>query len=285
MAGPNTSYDELSTMVNDFFIPRHREVVFREHPFLDRVPKKFFTGGDKIRQTLTYQFTKDGAFFDYETGSTANQDKFTPARYEPKLYRQHLTISVPELRKSSGPESIFSMLDEGTKAQMRAIRDAANTDMLFYLSSASPVAYGDSDKQVHGLVRLLGDNTYPVASDTVGEIPKSNTWWRGVVKDAAAAFNANVRTSLNDLWWGCVDGGLSPDMWITHNDRCEAIDNAADQNERYVNIRTQDVGAFPVVAFVKGKPVYADLACNTDHVFALRTDDFTLWSGRVHRSS
>jgi hypothetical protein len=285
MAGPNTNFDEMSAMIHDWFEPKHREIVFNEHPILTDFHKQGSKprGGNRVSQTLTYQFTKDGFYTDYEPGNTANEDKFTRARSEWKLARQHFTISVPELMRASGPEEVFDILENGTTAARRAIMDSVAEAMLFYDNTASPVAWGDSDEAVHSISRLLGDNTYPVASDTVLEIPKLGTYWRGNIVDAGG--DALAAADINKLWYKCVDGNFHLNKWLFHNDQGEKVDNLTDTKERYISSQPTQMAKdqFVIVGFLKGQPVFVDRHMPTGsaalaQVIGLRSEDFDLVS-------
>jgi hypothetical protein len=284
MAGPNPSVDRLTALVNQYFMKRHRIVVFNEHPVLRRFMRgqTMPQGGSHIRQTLTYQMTKDGAYSGFQPGSTAAEDNFTAAVYKWKRYRQHYTIDVVEMLLSSGPEAQFSMLDNGTKAAMEAIRDSIATDMLYFDNAATPKTYGDDDIETHTLPSLCGNDTWPISSATIGDIPKSNTFWQGNVVDWTTDLGGPITAVLlnegiNKLWWKCVDGGKTPDFWICHNDTAELSDTAGEAKERIIlNESKMDSDQFVEVGRWKRRPVFADLHCNTDHIFAIRSEDFDL---------
>ena len=276
MAGPNTNFNQLSATVRDHFLGKYRELVFNAAPALGMFLKGGSRprGGAKIRQPVTYQQSKDGAFFDYATLPTAGEDKHTASEWEWKLYSQHFTISIPEIRRSSGPEAVYRLLDLGTKTSLSALRDAIATDM-FYLSGTS--VYGDSDAQIHSLPGLISNNTWPAAA-TIGNIPKSNSWWQGQVVDGGGSFDY---THLTELYWDCADGNDLPTAAFCHNVNADVIDDVAvTAGERFIRNPGQGAmnkfGVAPQITHVKGVPLYVDRHCDVDHVYMLRMEDFDL---------
>ena len=131
MAVPNSNVDQLTAITNDYFMDDIPDLVHDQNVFFKIAASKqrMAPGGAKIDQPLLYQFTQDGAYFDFEKGSTAAEDQITRAEYNWKLYRQRIVVSEPEMDRNSGPEAVFNMLETKTKGAGMAIRDALGTDL------------------------------------------------------------------------------------------------------------------------------------------------------------
>jgi len=213
---------------------------------------------------LIYQVTQDGAYRDYERGSTDAEDQITAAQYPWKLYRQHITLSRPELLRNDGPEGIFKILKAKRDAAAAAIRDAMGTD----LHTANN---GDAAAQLNSLPNLLGDGTFPTTT-TSGGIDKSTyTWWRGEVNTSAATTVANLQA----LWFDIEDGSDHPDLLLSDNTELEAYYALLDDNKRFINMKG-DFG-FTQVEF-NGVPWIADRHCTADRVYQLDCEHLDLVS-------
>ena len=272
MAVPNTNLDQISAITNEYFMGGLPDLVHRKNPVLNRLHAKGTTpsSGDQIRIPLIYQVTQDGAYRDYERGSTDAEDQITAAQFPWKLYRQHVTLSRPELLRNDGPEGIFKILKAKRDAAASALRSAMG-DALYVAAS------GDSVAGLNSLDNLLGDGTIPGSGDPTiaGGIDKATyTWWRGSVNDYGAAVLA---TDLNTLWFDIVDGSEHPNLIISDNANLAVYWAILDGNKRFVNMKG-DAG-FTQMEF-NGVPWVADRHCPTDHVYMLDTEHLDLVSMR-----
>jgi hypothetical protein len=222
MAVPNSNFDQITAITNDYFMPTLPDLVFDANPVLQRLHAKGTTpqGGAAIRQPVLYQFTVDGAYFDYEKGSTAAEDQVTAAEFPWKLYRQRVVISEPEMNRNDGPEAVFRLLKAKMDGAGTAIREAIADDM--YLP-----ANGDSVRGVNSLDNLLGDGTYPSTPTISGGIDKSTyTFWRGEANDYTSG-SGSTRANLEALWFDIVDGSIMPDLVVSNPDSLQIYQQEA----------------------------------------------------------
>ena len=257
MAVPNTNFDQITSITNDVFLPQLPDLVFDASPLMKMLHKSGSKpqGGAAIRQPVMYQFSQDGAYFDYEKGSTAAEDQVTAAEFPWKLYRQRVVISEPELHRNDGPEAVFRLLKAKMQGAATAIRDALSTDM--YVAT-----YDDSVKQINSLDNILGDGTYPGSNFVSGGIDKStasNAFWRGTNSDYGTGTCGYVAPMLT-AWYGVIDGNHTPKIIASHptalsNHQAEVAANTHG-GERYVNTETLDSG-FVTFTF-QGKPWVTD---------------------------
>lgn len=240
MAVPNTNFDQLTAITNDYFMPTMPDLVFDANPFLSRLHAKGTKaqGGAKIRQDLMYQFSKDGAYFDYAKGSTDAEDQFTAAEFNWKLYRQRVVISVPEINRNAGPEGVFKILKGKMEGAATAIRDSIGTDM-------HVLTYDDDAANINSLPNILGDNTFPSTNKTAGGIAKSNSFWRGTNSDFTTGSLGGV-SEMNTLWFAIADGNIGPDFVLSGS---TALKNHMEDGthgplttSRFVNTMTMKTG-------------------------------------------
>jgi hypothetical protein len=278
--------DQITALVNEFFMPKMPTLVFDAHPLL----KDLFgrgtkaSGGSQIRQVFTYNVTADGAYLPYEVGSTSAEDRHTAAQFPWKYYWQHLTIAVPELRQASGPEEQFSYLDKSIQASADALRESLATDLVYTAgATGSYTTYGDSDKQINTLYNLIDDGTASVmnAAAAKGGITPSaaNSYWQGKLTDNGAA--AISEANLGQAYIACVDGGIEPDAIYSHPDILQDwidVSNGPASRERYVN--TQGLNASFDLQSIKYRNAtwYHDRHINTGELFLLRRDKLDLVS-------
>jgi hypothetical protein len=265
LAVPNSNFDQLTAITNDFFMPTMPDLVFDANPVLSMLHAKGTKpqGGSKIRLPHIYQMSQDGAYFDYAKGSTSAEDQVSAAEYNWKLYRQRVVISVPEINRNDGPEGIYKLLKAKMDTAATAIRSVMADDM--YDETGT-----DAGAAINGLPNILGDGTVPGAvtgSVTSGGISKSaQSYWAGIGLDTAAS-TWGTMAEMETLWFNTIDGNIHPDMIVshptavkTHQAEVTGYSSAANA-ERFVNTNMLNSG-FTTYTF-QGQPWYMDRHCST----------------------
>ncbi len=278
MAVPSASgFDQISAIVNDYFMPDFPDLVFNKHPLLKMLHAKGTTpsGGNNIRQALMYQFTKDGAYTDWAALNTAGENQFDAALFPWKLYYQHLGVSVPEINKASGPEAVFDYLKKKMTGAANALRDSLATDMFV-------ATYYDASTQINGLPNLIGDGTWPgTPYYTCGGIDKS-TWsfWQG--KQQTETGTLGSRDTMTDLWFDIAEGTDVPNLIVSdyaamkqHQSEVTII-NA---QERFTNTN-ELLSGFTTIVF-NGCPWVCDRHCTATELYMLNTDTLDLVSHKA----
>ncbi len=236
MAVPNSNFDQISAITNDYFMPTLPDLVFDANPVLNELHKngRIASSGDAIAQPLMYQFSQDGAYFDYQKGSTAAEDQVTQANWPWKLYRQRVVMSVPEINRNKSPEGVFNLLKTKMKGAATAIREAMANDMY-------TEANGDAVAGLNSLPNILGDGAFPASPTTSGGIDKataSNAFFQGAADDIVANTLGST-DEMNILWSSLQDGNIHPNMIISHPTpqrvHFEEASKGAQSLKRYVN--------------------------------------------------
>lgn len=259
MAVPNTNFDQITAITNDVFLPGLPDLVFDQNVFFQMAHKAGSRpqGGAAIRQPVLYQFSKDGAYFDYDPASTAAEDQVTSAEFPWKLYRQRVVISEPELHRNDGPEAIHRLLKAKMKGAASAIRDSLGTDLFV-------TTYGDSVKQINSLPNVLGDGTFPSTPTISGGIDKNTqTFWQGTNFDYTTA-TLGLNDDMLDAWYAVVDGTHTPNLILSHPTALKEHHKeigVTNKVEQYVNTEKMNSG-FVTYTF-QGKPWVTDLHCPT----------------------
>jgi len=274
MAVPNSNVNQLTAITNDFFIQGVKDLVHDQNVFFQMLKKnaRYASGGAKINQPILYQFTQDGAYFDFEKGSTAAEDQITRAEFNWKLYRQRIVISEPEMDMNSGPEEVYDLLDAKTKGAGMAIRDALGTDLWTSTN-------GDSTRGVNSIQNILGNGTVPATNTVCGGIDKASyAFWRGNTNDVTG--EVGLVGNMLESWFLAVDGTITPNLIVSHPDeiyqhQLEATTSSAvNRSENFTNTNQMTSG-FTVFTF-QGQPWVSDLHCPADAIFMLNMDFFHL---------
>jgi len=277
VALPNTNFDQITAITNDVFLPTLPDLVFDQNVFWKMASKggTKVQGGAAIRQPVLYQFSKDGAYFDYEKASTAAEDQVTSAEFPWKLYRQRIVISDPELHRNDGPEAIHRLLKAKMMGAANAIRDALGTDLFV-------TSYGDSVRNINSLPNVLGDSTFPASPlpTIAGGIDKATyTFWRGTNYDYAGN-TLGEYDEMATAWWQIVDGDIKPNLILSHTTpvRVHQIEAAGSGHtaDRYVNTNDLKSG-FTTYSF-QGVPWVTDLHCSTTELYMLNMNFLDLVS-------
>jgi len=266
--GPSGVWDQISAIVNDYFMPDFPDLVFNKHPLLKMLWAKGTKpqGGNQIRQTFMYQFTKDGAYSDYDQLNSSGENQFDAAKFAWKKYYQHTAVSVPEINMCSGPEEVFGYLKKKMAGNAAGLRDSLATDMYVY-------TYNDDSIQINSLPNLLGDGTWPSTGYlTAGGINKSTySWWRGFQRTETGTLGS--RDTMTDLWFDIAEGTDVPDLIVSGYAPMKAhqaevtITNA---QERFTNTN-QLLSGFTTITF-QGCPWVADRHCTTTELYMLNTN-------------
>lgn len=274
MLGPSGVFDQLSAIIQDYFMGDMPDLVFNKHPVLKLLhakgPKP--QGGNQIRVPFIYQVTKDGAYSDYDQLNSAGENQLDAAYFAWKLYYQHVAVSVPEMNRAAGPEAKYNYIKKKMYGCAAGLRDSLATDM--YVAT-----YYDPSTQINGLPNLLGNGTWPGTPYwTAGGINKNTySFWQGQQRTETGTLGS--RDTMTDLWFDIAEGTDVPDLIVSGYaamKQHQAEVTITNAQERFVN--TNDLlSGFTTITF-NGCPWVADRHCTTTELYMLDTDTLDLVS-------
>jgi len=264
MSVPNSTFDQVSAITDDWYASSFNEVAFNKHPLFSKLHGKGSkpSSGNKIKVTLKYQKSKGGAYAARGTVDVGHEDVITAARFPWKNYYVPVSLFRDEILDSDGPEGVRDLLEANLDIAMSKIADDLATDLMV----TGTGFYNDDDIQINSLVGLASDNTYPAAA-TIGEIPKSNTFWRGYA--AAQATGSLALSDLAGVWFNLVLQNTQPDMLICNEDVMQLYWALAQPAQRLLRETEAHMG-FTALSF-NGAPLILDPHCSATEIFFLTT--------------
>jgi hypothetical protein len=275
VAVPNSTFDQVSAITNDFYMPKFPENVFKTRFVLMKLWKKGtkVSSGNKIRQPLVYQKGNGGAFNPRAQFNIAAKDQITAAQFNWKHYYVPISIFDDELLVNDGPAGVRKLLDAKMKVAKNQIADDISTDMF----KTSTSYYGDSDIQINSVVGACGNASYPDSNITYGGIQKTsgNSFWHGNVTNQGGALTL---AAMETMFLNCSKYGDTPDLITCASNQVENIYSLQASNQRYLDQKVMDLG-FVAYTF-KGVPVVPDEHVTSTEIYFLNTDYLDLVSHR-----
>lgn len=173
---------------------------------------------------------------------TTPQDNVTSAFYNWRQVAGSISISREEERKNSGEARILSLLQQKVTELAMSMQDEVSRMLLVPNGSATGSAFtvGNGGKDLLGLPILIADDP---TTGTVGNISRSNTWWRNQQTDSTATTYSGLKKELRTMWNDCSKGtGKGPDIVLADQTTYETYEAALDDNTRYTNTVMADMG-------------------------------------------
>lgn len=240
MPSTTVNWDNVSTHVQDYIMPRVRNNVFQANPtyfrMKDRVEK--YAGGRKIVYPLAFEPEGGGGQWwnSNDKIDTRHRAPFTAAEYYAVNGVVPITILQEEEDMIRGPEQVMSLVANKMKLANR-------TAISLLGSSGGLFSDGTNTKALAGLEKALPDS--PSTLHTYGGIPASstqNTWWLPQVDTTAYTtgpggnfVQANNWGPFDKAWQSIAQNsdGLSPTLlllnWGAFNDvsaACTKLDSS-----------------------------------------------------------
>jgi hypothetical protein len=205
--------------------------------------KRSQNGGERIQIPLQYATNSTvGSYSGYDVLDTTPQDNVTSAFYTWKQLSGSVSINRLEERQNSGESQILNLLRQKVTELSMSMQDEASRQLLVPNGSASGSAFtvGNSGKDLLGLPILVADDP---TTGTVGNISRSNTWWRNQQTDSSATTYSGYKKELRTMWNDCSKGtGNGPDVALGDQTAYETYEAALDDNTRYTNTVMADMG-------------------------------------------
>ena len=243
------TYDQISAVTHNKFIPKLVDNIFDSDPLLKRAKDKgWYTsvdGGLDINQPLLYAAnTAGGSYNPTDTLDTSDNDQMTAATYPWKYYYANITITRADELKNSGDSQILNFVKQKTMAAELTMKDNLQTGLYSDGSTASDIA---------GLEQVVS------ASNTVGGIAQGTySWWQSQVDTSSTLTLAILQSMYNTL---TIDGS-SPSVIMATRANYNRYYALLQPQQRFMDAETAKGGfqslMFNGAPFISGSKVTAN---------------------------
>jgi hypothetical protein len=247
MADPNSTFTEVTAVVNDAFMGKLRDAIFNSTALLRELNKrkKTLNGGRYIREDILFNNTADGPYGMYEPLPMDHVTDITAAQFDWKRYQQSLVLEEFDRLVAAGPTSILDFVASKMKATELKLKHSISSGVF---SDGTT-----NTKHIDGLRMICA------ITGTYGGIAKGTySWWQGHRDSTTSALSIK---SMTAMFRDCTVDEDSPDMLVTGDDTLDVYENLLDPGQRYVNTDTANAG-FRSLTF-KGRPIVSDSHCPT----------------------
>jgi hypothetical protein len=268
MASPNLS--EIVTTTLNNYSGKLADNVLNHNPLLDRLNRKGnvtpCSGGVKILQELEYAENQTAKWYSgYEALDVSASDVLTAAEFEWKQFNVNVTISgLEQMQNADSKERVHNLLRSRIRV---AEKTAQNTVATSIFSDGT----GTGGKEIGGLQLLVSDTP---ASDTVGGIAVTNTFWRNQVYDFSdenvTASSSTIQTAMNATWLNTIRGADKPDIIPAGKTYFEYYWSSLQANQRFTSADEGQAG-FMSLKFMDAD-VFYDSNCADTRMYFLNTD-------------
>jgi len=279
---------ELNVVTREVFMPLIVNQIWRKSPLLYRIFRISkegqwgmaykSDGGRAILEPLEFQealtdSASHGAYQQTDSldiGLDETQDVVTAAKYTWKRYYVSVAIDNLEVKMNQGKARVFDEAAIKARSAMKILRKDLAQDLF--------AETYDGNKKMVGLQAITAAPAS--GSDTVGEIPKTTSWWQGVQNTSGSSRDLTW-VILNDLYTKTkkFGDGEPPTIFVTSDG---VLQNYEDSFSKTIVTGTSNThglrlalspgqaieGGFPAFYF-KRIPIVADPYCPSNTLFAL----------------
>lgn len=250
------TYDEISSITHDDFMPILVDNIFNKNAFLMMLRKreKPQTGGNNVILPLNYATGGSGGWFSgADTLDTSDSTVITAASFNWKQLYENISITRDDELKNSGDAAVLNFVKSKMEVAEKTIRNTLNT-ALFNTGT-------DSDA-------IIGINTFLSTSATYGGISQSTyTWWAAQVDSSTTTLTLSA---MQSLWGDCSEGTESPDVVIGDQDMYDLYYNLLQPQQRFTS-EEMAKGGFKSLLF-NGQPFIVDAAATSGDLYMLNLE-------------
>ena len=205
-------YNDVTTLTRDFIRPLLADNITARIPTLFALNamerKKLIPGGDLLRFPVFKEIGPAQGYTGLGTLATTEADNFTNAAYEWKQGAAPVTISGRDIRKNAGPEAVKPLLKASVEAAVSSLAQWAGGSSEGIWSTNTETTL----TSLTGIPALVSDT--PTVG-TVGNIARSNTFWRNQTDSVTTNFSTDGLLSMQNLWTLCSFGTDHPDFIVS----------------------------------------------------------------------
>lgn len=214
MAGETSltrSYGDVLSTTADYIRPLLADSITSRIPtllYLNANGRKvMFQGGFQLHFNVFKELSNAQIYTDDDTLSTTRATNFTRAVYEIKQAASEVVLTGLDMLRNAGPQQLVSLL----KGRI----EAAELSLAQVLGGSSSGIFSTGTEstldQITGLQSLV--SATPTAG-TVGNIARTNTWWRNIQASASDLFGTNGLTQLRSIMLQTSFGADVPNLLV-----------------------------------------------------------------------
>jgi hypothetical protein len=256
------TYGELSSITQNFLVPKLVDNVFDSNVLLSRARKKWYEKGSglQVQQPLAYATTTAaGRFSGADTLNNTPNDQVTAATWDWKQYYASIQITRLDELKNSGKEAVINLVKSKVQLAEKSLASLMGTDLF---------AAGTTANSIVGVKGICAGS-----GTTYGNISKTDySWWRGQQDTTTTAITyPKLRDMLGNL---SIDND-KPSLIITTKAIYSDIVALLQPQQRFTDAKTADAGFQNVL--VEGLPVVQDSHCPSGYIYLLNESYITLY--------
>jgi hypothetical protein len=258
------TFDQISAITEDKFVPKLVDNIFKSHPLLDRLKKKeeLVGGGTSLIVPLNYaQATANGFYTGTETLDTTDNEVITAAQFDWKQTYGNITLSRLDELKNMGDQQKVDFVKSKIKIVEKSMSETLGTSLY---------NTGGTANEIQGLRMAIN------ADETYGGIAQaSNSWWQGQEDTSSTTLTLSL---LQGLMGDATEGADRPDAIYTTQDIFDIYHGLLQPQERFQDSDTAK-GGFRNLMF-SGIPFIVDSLCPASHLFGINEDHLKLYTHR-----
>lgn len=169
--------------------------------------KELWDGGNQLHFNVFKELSIAEFYTDLGAVQTTRPANFTRAIYEWKQAQAPVTLSGLEMAKNSGEAAIKSLVKARIEAAVLSLANSlgGRTRGVFSSSTESNL------DAMTGLQALISSTP---TTGTVGNIPRSNSFWQNQTNSITTNWSTDGLNSLRSLWRACSFGSDVPDLIV-----------------------------------------------------------------------
>lgn len=264
MAGPNSSFDQISAITEKKFIPKMVDNIFASIPLMKRLEKKMkkLDGGLTVVQPLNYaQATAVGWYSGAETLDNTDNDTISSAEFQWAQIYASISISRRDELRNSGEAQKVDFVKSKVMIAEKSLKDTIAGDLY---------NAGSNAKAILGLRSFLS-----VSASYGGISQTAQSWWQANIDSSTTTLTISA---LQSQWSNCAIEGEPPTLALCTTANYDRYYALLQPQQRFMDSESAEAG-FTSLMF-NGIPVIADSKAPSGYFIFLNEDYLDLY---VHK--
>jgi hypothetical protein len=256
MAGPNTSYDQISAITEKYFVPKLYDNIFKKNPLLMRMEKKVqkIGGGTKVLIPLNYaQATAVGWFNGSDTLNNTDNDVITSAEFDWKQISASISVARRDELINGGQAAKVDFVKSKMQIAEKSLKDTVATGVWNAGTTTNAI---------------LGVRSFLSTSNTYGGISQTTYAWHAANIDAATTTQSIA--ALQTMFSAAQVNGEPVSVIMSGTARYNSYYGQLQPQQRFMDSESAK-GGFTSLMF-NGVPWLVDSKAPSTHIVGLNED-------------
>lgn len=260
MAGPNSSYDQISAITEKYFVPKLYDNIFKKNPLLMRMEKKVqkIGGGTQVLIPLNYaQATAVGWYSGADTLNNADNDVITSAAFDWKQIHASISITRRDELINSSQAAKVDFVKSKMQIAEKSLKDTVSTGIWNAGSTTNAI---------------LGIRSFLSTSATYGGISQTTySWHQANIDSTTTTFSI---PALQTQFAAAQLNGEPVSVILSGTARYNSFYNQLQPQQRFMDSESAKAG-FTSLMF-NGVPWLVDAKAPSTHIVGLNEDYLSL---------